>query len=124
MSKIYDKYFGKKDFYDSVADVLYDIMANRVTHEDVVILADELVEKKLIADNSLFSKDEESKWNKQYVNYLMNGAGAGKMSKEYLIYYSKVATTVQKKKQNLVFACVCGGLLLIACIIIFGLVKR
>lgn len=124
MSNLYDKYFLQKDFYDSVADLMYDIMANRITHDDVTVLADELFEKKLISNNSIFSKEEESKWDKQYVNYLMNGAGAGKLSKEYLIYYSKVATTVQKKKQNLVFAFVSGGLLLIAFIIIFGLLSK
>lgn len=124
MSKLYDKYFLEKDLYDSIADLMYDIMANRITHDDVSVLADELFEKKLISNNSIFSKEEESKWDKQYVNYLMNGAGAGKLSKEYLIYYSKVATTVQKKKQNLVFACVSGGLLLITFIIIFGLLSK
>ena len=124
MSRIYDKYFGEKDFYDSVADLMYDIMANRIAHEDVISLSGELLEKELISSSSIFSKEEESKWDKQSVNYLMNGAGAGKLSKEYLVYYSTVATTVQKRKQNLVFASVCGGLLLIACIIIFSLITR
>lgn len=124
MSKIYEKYFGEKDFYDSMADLMYDIMANRIVHEDVITLASELYDKKLISNSSIFSEEEDSKWDKQYVNYLMNGAGAGKLSKEYLIYYSKVATTVQKKKQNLVFASVCVGIFIIVCISIFALLTK
>lgn len=119
MSKIYDKYFGEKDFYDSIADLMYDIRSNRIHHKDVVDLANELYEKKLIPNDSIFSKEEDSKWDKQYVNYLMNGAGAGKLSKEYLIYYSKVVTKVHKRKQNLIAVSVCGGVLIIACIIKF-----
>lgn len=124
MSKLYYEYFGEKDFYDSVADVLYDIMVNRLSQKDVVILADELVEKKLISEKSIFLKEEESKWNKQYVNYLMNGAAAGKMSKQYLIYYSNVSTTVQKKKQNLVFAGAGCCILIILSIILIALINK
>lgn len=124
MSKIYDKYFAEKDFYDSIADLMYDIRSNRIHHKDVIDLANELYEKKLIPNDSMFSKEEDSKWDKQYVNYLMNGAGAGKLSKEYLIYYSKVATKVHKRKQNLIAASVCGGVLIIACIIKFAFLTK
>lgn len=124
MSKMYDKYFGEKDFYDSVADLMYDIMARRILHEDVIDLAGELFEKKLIPNSSIFSKKEESKWDKQYIIYLMNGAGAGKLSKEYLIYYSKVATAVQKKRQNLMLVVLCGVLLILACITVFSLINK
>ena len=106
MSNIYQKYFGEKDFYDSLAHVLYEIKENKISLQDVNILSEELVKNKMIPEKSNFIKEEKTKWNKEYVKYLMNGGAAGRVSKEYLIYYSKVSHYVEKKKKCLIISVV------------------
>ena len=106
MSNIYQKYFGEKDFYDSLAHVLYEIKENKISLQDVNILSEELVKNKMIPEKSNFIKEEKTKWNKEYVKYLMNGGVAGRVSNEYLIYYSKVSHYVEKKKKCLIISVV------------------
>lgn len=106
MNNIYQKYFGEKDFYDSLAHVLYEIKENRISLQDVCILSETLVKNKMIPEKSNFKKEEKTKWNKDYVKYLMNGGAAGKVSKEYLLYYSEVSSYVEKKKRCLIISMV------------------
>lgn len=120
MNNIYQKYFGEKDFYDSLAHVLYEIKENRISPQDVRILAEELVKNKMIPEKSNFIREEKTKWNKDYVRYLMNGSGAGRVSKEYLIYYSEVSNYVKKKQYIAISAIIIIGIA-IGGIIIFGM---
>lgn len=98
MSNIYEKYFAGKDYYEAIAKVLYDIKENRIPTNDVKELTEELVNKNLIPESSNFIKYEKSKWNKEYLFYLMNGGGAGKISRDYLVYFAEVSAYVAKKR--------------------------
>lgn len=117
MSNLFKKYFENEDFNDAMAGILYDIRKNKIPAEDVVQLSDELLKKGLIQEKSGFRKEDRKSWNRKYLEYLMNGMSTGKVSKEYLIFYSNVSSTVRKKDKILkiiVFAVVIAALLISA----------
>lgn len=117
MSKIYDKYFSTGDFFDGLSKVMYDIRASRINKQDLIELADELIEKGQIPLTSQFEKKKWWGWSKKYVNYLMNGMSTGSVSKEYLLFYAKVSKAIKIRNNILKVVYVCVFLIIIGLVI-------
>ena len=117
MSKVYDKYFSTGDFFDGLSKVMYDIRVSRISKQDLVELAEELVEKGKIPLNSQLEKKKWWGWSKKYVNYLMNGMSTGSVSKEYLLFYAKVSKAVKIRNNVLKVAGVCMFLIILGLVI-------
>ncbi len=98
MSNLYDSYFATGDIYDGLARLLYARKRNKISDKNLCLIADKLFEEGKIEASSKFERKSWWAWNEKYVSFLMNGMSTGKVSRDYLKYYSEVRRGVTLKK--------------------------
>lgn len=116
MSELYDKYFKNGDRYSGLASVLYDVRKQSISKSDLEKLADELVQKQIISETGEFQRVDKWKWNKKYCDYLMNGLGAGRVSKDYLSYYFDVC---KYQKSFSIVSVISAFVVIVVCLLVF-----
>ena len=112
MNNLYSKYFSNGDIYDGLGRILYARRKSKISDKDFCIIVDRLLKEGKIDSTSRFEKEPWKSWNEEYLDFLMNGMSTGRVSRDYLMYYSKVKKGVLLKK-SLIFGIAVVGLLII-----------
>ncbi len=102
MNDLYSEYFGTGDVYDGLGKLLYARKQSKISDIQMRSIVDELVKTGKIEETSSFVEKPWWQWNERYVSYLMNGLSAGRVSRDYLLYYSKVRKVSTIKKIALI----------------------
>ena len=109
-----------KEYHVGMTQLLNDIKKNSISKTEVSNIADELLKKGIIPESIDFDKKKRSEWDQNYVDFLMHGMSTGRISKEYLEFYSDVSAAVKakRKKRNAAIGIICGIAAITALIVI------
>lgn len=119
MNDKYSKYFSNGDIYDGLGRLMYARRKSKISDKELCGIAERLYNEGKIDLSSQFEKKTWISWNERYLDFLMNGMSTGRVSRDYLLYYSKVKKGVLLKK-----GFICGIASVILLIIAITILKR
>jgi len=93
---IKQKYFSDdKTSGDIIAKIISDIVATRLTGEELNSVINEMEARNMFENRESFVKVDRSKWTPEYLNKL--SFDINKISRDYLLYMAEVATTIRER---------------------------
>ncbi|WP_443738906.1 hypothetical protein [Treponema sp.] len=93
---IKQKYFSEgKTSGDIIAKIISDIVATRLTGEELNSVINEMEARNMFENRESFVKVDRSKWTPEYLNKL--SFDINKISRDYLLYMAEVATTIRER---------------------------